>query len=288
MKINNDFSIQAIVITNKLIWAQSSGAGAERKFFDRVRNKIADALIFFVKSLLLAICLFLFTSETHAADVNSNRCQYEQLKSGHPDGIPKRYCGRQIAHIMGWEGAEWLERPERKTEEGLDQLIELLRLKPGMTVGDIGAGTGRLSMLMLERIKPEGQVWAVDIQPEMVTRLKSRAKQLGQNQLLVSQSSSTATNIPAATLDLAIMVDVYHELEFPREFLQNLIKSVKPGGQVVFVEYRANDKSVPIKSLHTMTVAQVRKEAQDAGLLFERSDSTLPWQHLVVFRTPAP
>jgi len=254
----------------------------------RTKVLIAGALISFVHCVVIGFCLFLFTSEAHAAEVNNNHCQYEQLKSGHPDGIPKRYCGRQIAYIMGWEGAEWLDRPERKTEEGLDQLIELLRLKPGMTVGDIGAGTGRLSMLMLERIKPDGQVWAADIQPEMVTRLKSRAKQLGQNQLLVSQSSSTATNIPAATLDLAIMVDVYHELEFPREFLQNLIKSVKPGGQVVFVEYRANDKSVPIKSLHTMTVAQVRKEAQDAGLLFERSDSTLPWQHLVVFRTPAP
>ena len=237
---------------------------------------------------MMSLCLCMLSSEVQAADAGSNRCQYEPLKSGHPDGILKRYCGRQIAQIMGWEGAEWLERPERKSEEGLDQLIDLLQLKPGMKVGDIGAGTGRLSMLMLQRVKPDGQVWAVDIQPEMVSQLQSRSKLLGKNHLLVSQSSSTSPNIPTATLDLAIMVDVYHELEFPREFLQQVIKSVKPGGQVIFVEYRANDKSVPIKALHTMTVAQVRKEAQDAGLLFERSDSTLPWQHVVFFKIPAP
>lgn len=228
----------------------------------------------------------LFSSEIRAVEANATRCQYEQLKAGDPDGILKRYCGRQIAQIMGWEGAEWLERPERKTEEGLDRLIDLLRLKPGMKIGDIGAGTGRLSELMLTKVKPDGQVWAVDIQAEMVRHLNARAKQFGKNQLLVSQSSATEPNIPAETLDLAVMVDVYHELEFPREFLQNLMKSVKPGGQIIFVEYRAKDKSVPIKALHTMTVEQVRKEAQDIGMLFERSDSSLPWQHVVVFRTP--
>ena len=105
--------------------------------------------------------LHLCAARAETIEANSNRCLYEQLKSGHPDGILKRYCGRQIAHIMGWEGAEWLERPERKTEEGLDKLIALLRLKPGMKIGDIGAGTGRLSELMLNRIRPDGHVWAV-------------------------------------------------------------------------------------------------------------------------------
>jgi ubiquinone/menaquinone biosynthesis C-methylase UbiE len=155
-----------------------------------------------------------------------------------------------------------------------------------MKIGDIGAGTGRLSELMLNRVRPDGQVWAVDIQAEMVRHLHARAKQFGKNQLQVSQSSATEPNIPPATLDVAIMVDVYHELEFPREFLHNLMKSVKPGGQIIFVEYRAKDKAVPIKALHTMTIEQVRKEAEDVGLLFERSDSSLPWQHVVVFRTP--
>jgi SAM-dependent methyltransferase len=226
------------------------------------------------------------TQNTQAGEVRAPQCQYESIRSGHPDGIQKRYCGRQIAQIMGWQGAEWLERPERKTEEGLDQLIDRLQLKPGMKIGDIGAGTGRLSVLMASRVQPDGQVWAVDVQPEMVSYLQARASKLGKSQLIVGLSSATNPNLPAATLDLAIMVDVYHELEYPREFLQNLMKAVKPGGQIVFVEYRANDKAVPIKPVHTMTIDQVKKEAQDIGLLFERADSSLPWQHVVFFRTP--
>jgi len=253
-----------------------------------VKLVIADTPISLFTLVSLSFYLSLFTSDAQPVEVGNNRCQYEQLKSGHPDGILKRYCGRQIAQIMGWEGAQWLERPERKTEEGLDKLIDLLRLKPGMKIGDIGAGTGRLSELMLNRVRPNGQVWAVDIQAEMVRHLNARAKQFGKNQLVVGQSSATEPNIAPATLDAAVMVDVYHELKFPREFLQNLMKSVKPGGQIIFVEYRANDKAVPIKTLHTMTIEQVRKEAEDIGLLFERSDSSLPWQHVVVFRKPAP
>ncbi len=228
------------------------------------------------------------TQPIQAAEATAPACQYELVRSGHPDGIQKRYCGRQIAQIMGWEGAQWLERPERKTEEGLDQLIDLLQLRSGMKIGDVGAGTGRLSVLMANRVQPRGQVWAVDVQPEMVRYLQARASKLGKQQLLVGLSSGTNPNLPAATLDLVIMVDVYHELEYPREFLQNLVKSVKPGRQIVFVEYRANDKNVPIKPVHTMSVDQVKKEAQDIGLLFERADSSLPWQHVVFFRTPTP
>jgi SAM-dependent methyltransferase len=120
----------------------------------------------------------------------------------------------------------------------------------------------------------------------MVNYLQSRASKLDKHQLIVGQSSATDPNLPAATLDFAIMVDVYHELEYPREFLQNLMKSVKPSGQIVFVEYRANDKTVPIKPVHTMSVDQVKREAQDIGLIFERADSSLPWQHVVFFRIP--
>ncbi len=245
-----------------------------------------------MKKIIVAVCqtmliLLPLNLSAQAVEAKASQCQYELMKSGHPDGILKRYCGRQIAHIMGWEGAEWLERPERKTEEGLDQLIDRLQLKPGMKIGDKGAGTGRLSALMDTRIKTDGQDWPVDVQPEMVTYLQAKAAKLGKTQLLVGLSSATSPNIPAATLDLAVMVDVYHELEHPREFLQNLMKSVKPGGQIVFVEYRANDRSVPIKPLHTMTIDQVKKEAQDIGLQFERADSGLPWQHVVFFRTPA-
>ena len=237
--------------------------------------------------LLMVICSFVFISteaRSQTAITTNAQCEYVTLKTGHPDGILKQYCNRQIARVMGWQGASWLDRAERESEERTDQLIDILNLKPGMIVGDIGAGTGRLSMLMLDRIKPNGQMWAVDVQVEMVGRLKEIAQKYPKHQFEVKQATSFTPSLPSAVLDMAIMVDVYHELEFPREFLEALALSVKPGGSIVFVEYRAGDPKVPIKRLHTMTVAQIKKEASDVGLVFEKSASELPWQDVVFFR----
>ncbi len=237
--------------------------------------------------LLLVISSFVLMSteaQSQTAISTNTQCEYVTLKTGHPDGILKQYCNRQIARVMGWQGASWLDRAERESEERTDQLIDILGLKPGMIVGDIGAGTGRLSMLMLDRIKPNGQMWAVDVQVEMVGRLKEIAQKYPKHQFEVKQATAFTPSLPSAVLDMAIMVDVYHELEFPREFLEALALSVKPGGSIVFVEYRAGDPKVPIKRLHTMTVAQIKKEASDVGLVFEKSVSELPWQDVVFFR----
>ena len=238
--------------------------------------------------LVAAIVAAITTREAHSESaVSTNmQCEYVALKTGHPDGILKQYCNRQIAKVMGWQGASWLDRAERESEERTDQLIDILNLKLGMIVGDIGAGTGRLSVLMLDRIKPNGQMWAVDVQAEMVGRLKEIAQKYPKHQFEVKQATALTPNLPSAVLDMAIMVDVYHELEFPREFLAALALSVKPGGSIVFVEYRAGDPKVPIKRLHTMTVAQIKKEASDVGLVFEKMVSDLPWQDVVFFRKP--
>ena len=238
--------------------------------------------------LVAAIVAAITTREAHSESaVSTNmQCEYVALKTGHPDGILKQYCNRQIAKVMGWQGASWLDRAERESEERTDQLIDILNLKLGMIVGDIGAGTGRLSLLMLDRIKPNGQMWAVDVQAEMVGRLKEIAQKYPKHQFEVKQATALTPNLPSAVLDMAIMVDVYHELEFPREFLAALALSVKPGGSIVFVEYRAGDPKVPIKRLHTMTVAQIKKEASDVGLVFEKMVSELPWQDVVFFRKP--
>jgi ubiquinone/menaquinone biosynthesis C-methylase UbiE len=263
----------------------------KKLYFKKIMQHRAKHLFFQLHWFLLLLVSITFAVASHESYAQSaistnKQCEYVVLKTGHPDGILKQYCNRQIAKIMGWQGAVWLDRAERESEERTDQLIDILNLKPGMVVGDIGAGTGRLSLLMLDRIKPQGQMWAVDVQAEMVERLKGIAQKYPKNQFNAKQSTAFSPELPDTILDMAIMVDVYHELEYPREFLEALMLAVKPGGLIVFVEYRAGDPKVPIKRLHTMTVAQLKKEASDGGLVFEKVVSDLPWQDVVFFRKP--
>jgi precorrin-6B methylase 2 len=210
---------------------------------------------------------------------------YEQ-KPPTVDGIGKRYMGREIAQVMGWQGAAWLEREEREREERTDLLLPELALKPGMVVADIGAGTGYIARRMAALVGPTGVVYAVDVQPEMIRMLQALAAKAGLAQVKPVLGAVDDVRLPAASVDLAIMVDVYHELEFPREVLASIVRSLKPGGRVVFVEYRAEDPRVPIKPLHKMSEAQVRREATALALNWERTASGLPWQHVVVFRKP--
>jgi precorrin-6B methylase 2 len=200
------------------------------------------------------------------------------------DGIGKRYMGREIAEVMGWQGAAWLEREEREREERTDLLLAALALRPGMVVADIGAGSGYLSRRMAPSVTPGGKVWAVDVQPEMISLLQSSAKSSGLTQIEARLSSVDDVRLPADSVDLAVMVDVYHELAYPYEVMGSILKALKPGGRVVFVEYKAEDPRVPIKPLHKMSEAQIKREAAVFPLEWERTVSTLPWQHVVVFR----
>ena len=188
---------------------------------------------------------------------------------------------------MGHPGAGWLERPERVAEEQPDQLIETLRLQPGNVVADIGAGTGYISWRMALKVGGQGLVYAVDIQPEMLELL---AKKMATRKVTNVQGvlgTPTDPKLPAHSVDLVIMVDVYHEFDHPFEMMQNICRALKPGGRVVWVEYRAEDPAVPIKPLHKMTEAQVKKEAAALPLEWVETIGTLPRQHVLVFRKKA-
>ena len=200
------------------------------------------------------------------------------------DGIGKQYMGREIAGVMGWQGAAWLERQEREREERTDLLLAALQLKPGMVVADIGAGTGYLARRMAPAVMPGGKVLAVDVQPEMLALLQAMVRQTGLTQIEPSLGTEADVKLPASSVDLAVMVDVYHELAFPHEVLTSVIRALKPGGMLVFVEYRAEDPQVPIKALHKMSEAQIKREATVHALAWERTVGSLPWQHLVMFR----
>jgi SAM-dependent methyltransferase len=233
-------------------------------------------------ALALALCL-LFAGASLAAQSPG----YLQGKAS-ADGIGKRYMGREIAHVMGWQAASWLEREEREREERTSVLVEELGLKAGMVVADVGAGSGYLSRRMAPLVAPGGRVLAVDIQPEMLEMLARLAEDPRYPNIEPVLGSAGDTRLPAQSVDLAIMVDVYHELEYPYEVLSSIVRALKPGGRVAFVEFRGEDADVPIKTLHKMTERQIRREAGAHALTWERTSRRLPWQHLVVFRKAAP
>ena len=202
------------------------------------------------------------------------------------DGIGKVYLGREIARVMSFHGAEWLERPERVEEERPELLLSALELEPGMKVADVGAGTGYYSWRLAQRVGAGGTVYAVDIQPEMIKLLEQQMSRRGAANVKTVLGTPIDPGLPSAGIDLALMVDVYHELEYPYEMLAAIVRALKPGGRLVLVEFRAGDAAVPIKPLHTMSEAQVRKEVAVHPLEWLKTARGLPWQHAVVFRKP--
>jgi ubiquinone/menaquinone biosynthesis C-methylase UbiE len=210
--------------------------------------------------------------------------RYEFREPHDPNGIGKFYLGREIAHVMGHEAADWLERSERNAEEHTEQLVEHLKLAPGAVVADIGAGTGYYSRRLAKRVLPGGRVLAVDVQPEMLVLLTNKAAALGLTNVVPILGSVTNPNLPALSVDLVLLVDVYHEFDFPWEMMQAICQSLKPDGRVVFVEYRSEDPDVPIKLVHKMTEAQVRKEMSVQPLDWVQTINVLPWQHIIIFK----
>ena len=230
-----------------------------------------------------AFCAWMVAAFLAAAHAQGDTGRYTTTRPS-ADGIGKSYMGREIAGVMGWQGAAWLERSERQQEERGDLLLRELGLKPGMVVADVGAGTGYYARRMAPLVGSSGIVYGVDVQPEMLRLLVDGAKAAGLDNIKPVLASTTDLKLPDASIDLAIMVDVYHELTYPFEVMQSLLRALKPGGKVVFVEYRLEDPRVPIKPLHKMSEAQVRKEAAAHALTYERTATTLPWQHVVIFR----
>ena len=211
--------------------------------------------------------------------------RYETRKIHDRNGIGKFYMGREIAHVMGFQGAGWLERTEREEEERLSLMVKSLKLKPGMIVADIGAGSGVISLLIADQIGADGKVLAVDIQDEMLARLKANCEKRGITNVVGVKGTVKSPNLKPESVDLIIMVDVYHEFDHPYEMTLELSKSLKEGGRIVWVEYRLEDETVPIKLIHKMSQKQVKKEAglPEFNLKFKETIGVLPWQHMVFF-----
>ncbi|MEM9722343.1 MAG: methyltransferase domain-containing protein [Bacteroidota bacterium] len=231
--------------------------------------------------LLFSGCKAQDSSSSRVSDTQDSSPIYIQRKPN-AAGIGKYYMGREISHVMGHLGASWLERPEREAEEQTSLLVENLELGPTDVVADIGAGTGYFSFRMAKLV-PEGKVLAVDIQQEMLDIIQVRKQEEGVENIELILGEETSPKLPRNTVDLVLYVDVYHELSYPREMMENIYQALKPGGRVILVEYRLEDPQVPIKRLHKMSLEQGIKEMEAVGLGFVENRDMLPWQHFMIF-----
>jgi ubiquinone/menaquinone biosynthesis C-methylase UbiE len=244
-----------------------------------------------IRRLILGFCLFvslLFSlvclAQTAKPDASGESSRYEFRQEHDPDGIGKFYLGREIAQVMGHQAADWLERPERQKEERPDLLLEALKVKPGEALADIGAGTGFYTRRLAKLTGSRGVVYAVDIQPEMLDLLTNKMAELNLRNVKSVLGSLTDPKLPPKSVDLILMVDVYHEFDHPYEMVQAMARALKPSGRIVFVEFRGEDPTVPIKPAHKMTEAQVRREMAVQPLQWVETIETLPRQHIIVFR----
>ena len=196
--------------------------------------------------------------------------------------------GRPIADVMSFEGggADWLVRPERLQEEHPDEMLDSLKIAEGSTVADVGAGVGYITVRIARRVGSKGVVYATDLQKNMLDSLQVNAKNFGLTNIKPILSSATEPKLPKAKVDLILMTDVYHEFAQPELMIAGLRDALKPGGRIVFVEFRGEDETVPIKPEHKMTLRQVRKEIEPMGFAFVDSLEFLPWQHIIIFKKP--
>ena len=214
-------------------------------------------------------------------------CSVQEKAASPADTAPPaltEYMGRVIAQTMHWTGASWLVRHKRDREEATEKMRGQLRLKPGMSVCDMGAGNGYHSIPMAQSVAPEGKIYAVDVQPEMIELLKGRL--VGQNigNIAPIVGLYHDPKLPEKSCDIILLVDVYHEFSHPVHMLAAMKKALKPGGQIVLVEFRSEDDSVPIKPEHKMSKAQINKELTANGYKLTREFDDLPWQHMMWFQ----
>jgi len=240
--------------------------------------KVKVVIIIFFISNCFAKC----NAQQEAIRSNAAKDTVYTYRRASADGIGKFYFGREIAHVMGATGSNWLERNNRQQEENTNLAIEKISLAADATVADIGAGTGYYSFKLALKV-PKGKVYAVEIQDELIRFLLNKKSLLRDSIVEIVKGSNISPNLAPNSIDLAIMVDVYHELEFPHEMLGAIRGSLKSNGKILLIEYRGEDPAVQIKALHKTTVAQLNTELAANGFRLDYRGEFLPMQHFLLY-----
>jgi ubiquinone/menaquinone biosynthesis C-methylase UbiE len=191
--------------------------------------------------------------------------------------------GRRFAAVMGAEGADWLDRAERDSEEDPDQALAIIGIKKGSIVADVGAGSGYMTVKMAKKVGADGIVYANDIQQAMLDLLDKRLKKGKITNVRPILGTPDDPKLPAESIEMALLVDVYHEFSQPQAMLRHLHDALKAGGRLVLLEYRKEDPSIPIRPEHKMSVAEARMEVEAEGFKLGRVDDSLPRQHVLIF-----
>ena len=246
--------------------------------------KLSAMKIFIAIMIVLAgNCFTSCNSQQKNAENTANTDTGYTYHKASADGIGKYYFGREISHVMGASGSDWLERDERNEEENTQLAIEKIIIPAAGVIADIGAGTGFYSFKLSSKV-PQGKVYAVEVQDEML-RLLHQKKIIERDSIVeIVKGGIMAPNLPENSVDIAIMVDVYHELEYPQQMLQAIYKALKFNGKILLLEYRGEDPSIPIKALHKTTVAQLNKEMDANGFILSYKGDFLPIQHFLLYQ----
>jgi predicted methyltransferase len=231
---------------------------------------------------LMALCIGMIFS---LLILGQNQDTFYTHKTPSYGGSGKVFMGREIAAMQGFEGAEWLERSNRQEEENSMEAVKHFPLKPGSIIADLGAGTGYYTFLLAPKV-PLGKIYAVEVQDEYIDYLHKKINKTRFKNIEVIKGIETNPNLPKGKLDLVFMVDVYHEMAYPREMLAAIKNSLKPGGLILLLEYKAEDPEVPIKELHKMSLIQVDRELKSQGFIKESIGEFLPWQHFILYKKP--
>ena len=242
---------------------------------------VSVLIYFYISGMKKFILLLLLVPVTSFSQIKNHNYKYT-FQKGDINGIGKWYMGREIAHVMGFQGIGWLERSDREKEENVSNLIQNMRIESNDKIADIGAGSG-YHVIRMAPLAKNGVVYAVDIQSKMLEVIKSKIELSKIKNITTILGSEKSIQLPKNSIDKILMVDVYHEFNFPKEMIRTIKNALKPNGELFLIEYRGEDPRVPIKKIHKMSEKQAVKEMEAAGFTLRENISNLPWQHCMIF-----